>query len=549
MRWLRLLVAVTTAEAHGYMTKPSAREAFWVDGIVCDASSLNPGSFCWAQPHNFQQANHPFTFFAPEVASGMQHSDDAFACHDMRAAAAPTDTITAGAALAVEWYLQANHPGDCALYISYDTDLLDTPRRWIKLKNFVGCAGDAGMLDPTVPPSGINTATVTLPDWLPSCDHCVIRWEWYAIHTVDMQQYATCSDVRVVGTSEPHDTFLSKVSPVLDLFGAEHLRGPVRNPYATCPSCPNSGIELGEEYILGPQVAAYSADPSPGPPPLPPRPPPGPQPPPSPPPPSSPPPPPPAPETACSVCAHPDCGCDLLGRPWCAVSHCHDQLDSSGSCTWGVSCATVTPSPSPTPPPPPSPSPSPPPSLSPSPPPPRSAAPAPPGSHVIRWGSDCDVPAGGFCGVASLTIRAGETVTWVASGHNVLSGANRTHDNLFSSAWLVDEASFSHTFAAPGDFPYFCGPHSRMNAKITVVSVAAPTPPPPSASPPPPPPSASPSPPPPSASSSPPPPSSSGSPTCEAAPHDPASNLALGDSLMLATFASGGTTFVVRCDM
>ena len=159
-------------------TKPSAREAFWVDGIVCDASSLNPGSFCWAQPHNFQQANHPFTFFAPEVASGMQHSDDAFACHDMRAAAAPTDTITAGAPLAIEWYLQANHPGDCALYISYDTDLLDTPRRWIKLKNFVGCAGDAGMLDPTVPPSGINTATVTLPDWLPSCDHCVIRWEW-----------------------------------------------------------------------------------------------------------------------------------------------------------------------------------------------------------------------------------------------------------------------------------------------------------------------------------------------------------------------------------
>ena len=91
---------------------------------------------------------------------------------------------------------------------------------------------------------------------------------------------------------------VSEVSPVLDLFGAEHLRGPVRNPYATCPSCPNSGIELGEEYILGPQVAAYSADPSPGPPPLPPRPPPGP------PPPS--PPPPPAPETACSVCAHPD---------------------------------------------------------------------------------------------------------------------------------------------------------------------------------------------------------------------------------------------------
>ena len=88
-------------------------------------------------------------------------------------------------------------------------------------------------------------------------------------------------------------------------------------------------------------------------------------------------------------------------------------------------------------------------------------------------------------------------------------------------------------------------------------------------------------------------PSSPGGPTCEAAPHDPASNLvrfsrdkprckprdeqptatyvaemsgrglcaprrahtpprreqALGDSLMLATFASGGTTFVVRCDI
>jgi len=332
---------------------------------------------------------------------------------------------------------QANHPGDCAVYISYDTET-DSPANWIKLFNFPGCAPSAADMisDGQFPPAGTNVAVRTLPTWLPSCEHCVVRWEWWAIHTcshptydcVGMQQYATCADVAVDGTAEAHAAFLAKVSPVLAMGAAveseaEHLYGYVRNPY----SWPGHPAELGEQYMLGPAVATYEGTSSPAsppassPPPPPPlspsqppasSPPPPPPPSPSSPPASSPPPPPPSspsplpasspppisspplsPSPAGGACAAPYQSC-TNGESCCGVNVCWRKNQWYSQCRadcpphepdWDCHTATPPPSPaalSPPPPPlsppPPPPSPSLPPSLPPSlSPPPSPSAPSP----------------------------------------------------------------------------------------------------------------------------------------------------------------------------
>jgi plastocyanin len=65
-----------------------------------------------------------------------------------------------------------------------------------------------------------------------------------------------------------------------------------------------------------------------------------------------------------------------------------------------------------------------------------------------------------------LTIAAGTKVTWVnedESPHTV------TDKGLaFRSAALDTKDTFSHTFASPGEFTYFCTIHPMMVGKIVV---------------------------------------------------------------------------------
>ena len=66
----------------------------------------------------------------------------------------------------------------------------------------------------------------------------------------------------------------------------------------------------------------------------------------------------------------------------------------------------------------------------------------------------------------TLVVAPGTTVTWTNaddSPHTV-----REKDGKFKSAALDTDDTFSQTFAAPGEYEYFCSLHPRMVGKIVV---------------------------------------------------------------------------------
>jgi plastocyanin len=67
---------------------------------------------------------------------------------------------------------------------------------------------------------------------------------------------------------------------------------------------------------------------------------------------------------------------------------------------------------------------------------------------------------------ATLTITAGATVTW----KNDDDSPHRIGDKngTFKSAALDTDDTFSHTFAAPGEYSYICTIHPYMVGKIIV---------------------------------------------------------------------------------
>jgi plastocyanin len=67
-----------------------------------------------------------------------------------------------------------------------------------------------------------------------------------------------------------------------------------------------------------------------------------------------------------------------------------------------------------------------------------------------------------------LKIAPGDTVRWVnrerRTSHSLLFKA----EGLPESARLFPEESWTRRFAAPGAYPYTCGPHPEMNGQIDV---------------------------------------------------------------------------------
>lgn len=66
---------------------------------------------------------------------------------------------------------------------------------------------------------------------------------------------------------------------------------------------------------------------------------------------------------------------------------------------------------------------------------------------------------------ASLTVKAGDTVTWQnndSAAHTIVSSGG------FQSGVLNQGNVFSYTFSVPGQYQYYCGIHPSMKGAISV---------------------------------------------------------------------------------
>ena len=70
-----------------------------------------------------------------------------------------------------------------------------------------------------------------------------------------------------------------------------------------------------------------------------------------------------------------------------------------------------------------------------------------------------------------VQVSTGATVTWTnddAQPHTATSGENATPDGTFDSGIMAPAATFEHTFAAAGEYPYFCILHPNMVGTVSV---------------------------------------------------------------------------------
>ncbi|MBI4284486.1 MAG: cupredoxin family copper-binding protein [Chloroflexi bacterium] len=107
---------------------------------------------------------------------------------------------------------------------------------------------------------------------------------------------------------------------------------------------------------------------------------------------------------------------------------------------WMLSCARPTPSPTPTPPP----------------------TPTEPlsGTVEIKHSAFAFVPA-------EVTIKTGTEVVW--TNNDAVSHTVTADGGLFDSGTMAKDASYSYTFTKAGTYTYYCGYHTYMKGKITVV--------------------------------------------------------------------------------
>ncbi len=76
-------------------------------------------------------------------------------------------------------------------------------------------------------------------------------------------------------------------------------------------------------------------------------------------------------------------------------------------------------------------------------------------------------------GPAEIRVKAGTTVTWTnkdSVAHTVTAGTpGQAVKPLFDSGLLDPGQKFEYRFAKPGEYLYYCGPHTFMTGKIIVV--------------------------------------------------------------------------------
>eukprot|EP01092_Planopodium_desertum_P001750 TRINITY_DN126_c0_g1_i1.p1 TRINITY_DN126_c0_g1~~TRINITY_DN126_c0_g1_i1.p1 ORF type:complete len:324 (-),score=22.53 TRINITY_DN126_c0_g1_i1:83-1054(-) len=148
----------------------------------------------------------------------------------------PQLTLTAGQSVTTAWEFPALHVGDCFFYLSYDTDLPDSQQKYFKIAEIFDCKALSG-----------STYTLNIPSFVPPCDHCVLRFEWYALHVrPTIEFYSQCVDVTIVS-----DYTGGLPTPLVNIAVPGHLPGN-GNDYrdAFAPASP--------QFMVGPALATPS---------------------------------------------------------------------------------------------------------------------------------------------------------------------------------------------------------------------------------------------------------------------------------------------------
>ncbi|KAL6078795.1 Tegument protein VP13/14 [Balamuthia mandrillaris] len=147
--------------------------------------------------------------------------------------------LTAGQNLDLSWYLNAPHPGECLIYLS--TGPTDDPEtEWYLIDVIWNCAfGEGKESGDTV------EGAVTIPEYALDCEHCVLRWEWYAIQQVDaIEYYVQCVDVSISS-----DNTGTTPTPTIAIPGWQSADASLyRNEYNPQP----------DDSYTGPEIASVS---------------------------------------------------------------------------------------------------------------------------------------------------------------------------------------------------------------------------------------------------------------------------------------------------
>ena len=96
------------------------------------------------------------------------------------------------------------------------------------------------------------------------------------------------------------------------------------------------------------------------------------------------------------------------------------------------------------------------------------AAPAPPAAPGAAVTNLSVTIANNLFSPSPVTVNAGSTVTWI--NNDTVTHTATADDQSFTSGLLKKTTSWSHTFATPGTFTYFCEIHPEMTG--TVISKA-----------------------------------------------------------------------------
>ncbi|OKJ97569.1 cupredoxin domain-containing protein [Amycolatopsis sp. CB00013] len=78
-------------------------------------------------------------------------------------------------------------------------------------------------------------------------------------------------------------------------------------------------------------------------------------------------------------------------------------------------------------------------------------------------------------GPAALTVRAGDTVTWMQHDQAPHDVVTTSAPVAFRSPQLSAGQSWSYTFTKPGTYSYYCSVHPDMRATVTVLAAETPT--------------------------------------------------------------------------